>query len=42
MKVSVVKCDAETEEGNMVGNMFTNELTGSGGELVFSLSLALL
>ena len=40
MKVSVVKCDVETEEGHMVGNMFTNELTGSGGEWVLSLSLS--
>lgn len=31
LKLTVVKCDSETEEGNSVSNMFTNDTMGAGG-----------
>lgn len=41
LKLAVVKCDCDTEEGNMASNMFTNDTVDSGGNDL-SLSLFLI
>ena len=41
LKLAIVKCDCETEEGNMANNMLTNNTVESGGKGIVSLSLSL-